>query len=45
MARLMAVAVAPGLRKAALMQALRERMDAAFLPRPMVLVDACHAMR
>ncbi len=39
-ARLMAVVVAPGLRKAALMQLLRERIDAAFLPRPLVFVEA-----
>ena len=38
-ARLMAVAVAPGLRSEAVLQALRERVDAAFLPRPLVLVD------
>ncbi len=39
-ARLMALAVAPGLRKATLVQALRQRIDAAFLPRPLVLVEA-----
>lgn len=38
-ARLMAVAVAPGLRSEAVLHALRERVDAAFLPRPLVLVD------
>jgi len=38
-ARLMAVAVAPGLRAEAILRALRERIDAAFLPRPLVLVD------
>lgn len=37
--RLMAVAVAPGLRSEAVLRALRERIDAAFLPRPLVLVD------
>ena len=39
-ARLMALAVAPGLQSAAILRALRERIDAAFLPRPLVLVDA-----
>lgn len=39
-ARLMAVAVAPGVRSEAILRALRERIDAAFLPRPLVLVDA-----
>ncbi|MGH7002140.1 MAG: AMP-binding protein, partial [Stellaceae bacterium] len=38
-ARLMAVAVAPGLRSEAVLRVLRERVDAAFLPRPLVLVD------
>jgi acyl-coenzyme A synthetase/AMP-(fatty) acid ligase len=38
-ARLTALVVAPGLRKAALMRALRQLMDAAFLPRPLVLVE------
>lgn len=37
--RLMAVAVAPGLRPEAVLRALRERIDAAFLPRPLVLVN------
>jgi len=37
--RLMAVAVAPGLRSEAVLRALRERLDSAFLPRPLVLVD------
>lgn len=37
--RLMAVAVAPGLRSEAVLRVLRERIDAAFLPRPLVLVD------
>ncbi len=38
--RLMAVVVAPGLTQAQILQALRQRVDAAFLPRPLVLVDA-----
>jgi acyl-coenzyme A synthetase/AMP-(fatty) acid ligase len=38
--RLMAFAVAPGLSPATLRQALRERIDPAFMPRPLVLVDA-----
>jgi acyl-coenzyme A synthetase/AMP-(fatty) acid ligase len=38
--RVMAFAVAPGLEAKAIMAALRERIDAAFLPRPLVLVDA-----
>ncbi|WP_223163429.1 AMP-binding protein [Methylococcus geothermalis] len=38
--RLTAYAVAPGLTQASLMQALRERLDPAFLPRPLHLV-AC----
>lgn len=38
--RLMAVVVAPGLTRAQILQALRQRIDAAFLPRPLVLVDA-----
>jgi acyl-coenzyme A synthetase/AMP-(fatty) acid ligase len=38
--RLMAFAVAPGLRKAALLAQLRLRIDSAFLPRPLVLLDA-----
>ncbi len=38
-ARLLALVVAPGLRPASLMRALRERIDAAFLPRPLVFVD------
>ncbi|WP_363260421.1 AMP-binding protein [Rhodoferax sp.] len=36
--RLMAFAVAPGLRAAALLAALRERIDAVFIPRPLVLL-------
>ncbi len=38
--RLMAFVVAPGLTPAALLTALRERIDAIFLPRPLVFVDA-----
>lgn len=38
--RLVALAVAPGLTAAGLLHALRERIDAAFLPRPLWLVDA-----
>jgi acyl-coenzyme A synthetase/AMP-(fatty) acid ligase len=38
--RLKALAVAPGLTAGAIMQALRERLDAAFLPRPLVLVES-----
>lgn len=38
--RLAAAAVAPGLTRAAILQALRERIDPAFLPRPLMLVDA-----
>jgi len=38
--RLTALVVAPGLSRAALLHALRERIDAAFLPRPLLLVDA-----
>jgi acyl-coenzyme A synthetase/AMP-(fatty) acid ligase len=37
--RLMAFAVAPGLQTSHLMTALRQRIDALFLPRPMVLLD------
>ncbi len=37
--RLMAFAVAPGLTSAAILEALRRRIDAAFLPRPVVLVE------
>jgi acyl-coenzyme A synthetase/AMP-(fatty) acid ligase len=37
--RLMAFAVAPGMNRAALLAALRERIDALFLPRPIVLLD------
>jgi 3-hydroxymyristoyl/3-hydroxydecanoyl-(acyl carrier protein) dehydratase len=37
--RLTAIAVAPGLTTAAILAALRGRIDAAFLPRPLHLVD------
>jgi len=39
-ARPMAFVVAPGLEADAILRALRERIDAAFLPRPLVFVDA-----
>ena len=38
-ARLMALVVAPGMPLEAIMQGLRERMDAAFLPRPLVMAE------
>jgi acyl-coenzyme A synthetase/AMP-(fatty) acid ligase len=38
--RLMALVVAPGLSVDAIMTALRERIDPAFLPRPLRIVDA-----
>lgn len=38
--RLAAFVVAPGLDRAALLAELRHRMDAVFLPRPLVFVDA-----
>jgi acyl-coenzyme A synthetase/AMP-(fatty) acid ligase len=38
--RLTALVVAPGLNPAALIQALRERIDPIFLPRPLLFVDA-----
>ncbi len=38
--RLTAFVVAPGLTSAAVMQALRRRIDAAFLPRPLCLVES-----
>jgi acyl-coenzyme A synthetase/AMP-(fatty) acid ligase len=38
--RLMAFAVAPGMTAPALLAALRERVDANFMPRPLVLLDA-----
>jgi acyl-coenzyme A synthetase/AMP-(fatty) acid ligase len=37
--RLMAFAVAPGISTEILLAALRQRIDAAFLPRPLLLVD------
>ena len=37
--RLMAFAVAPGMTAATLLVALRERIDATFIPRPLVLLD------
>jgi acyl-coenzyme A synthetase/AMP-(fatty) acid ligase len=39
-ARLAAVVVAPSFTQRALMAALRQRIDAAFLPRPLLLVEA-----
>jgi acyl-coenzyme A synthetase/AMP-(fatty) acid ligase len=38
--RLVAFAVAPGVAPAAILAALRERIDPAFLPRPLVMVEA-----
>ena len=38
--RLMAFVVAPGMKPAALLAALRERIDALFLPRPVVLLES-----
>ncbi|MBU6448417.1 MAG: AMP-binding protein [Rhodospirillales bacterium] len=38
--RLKALAVAPGLTASQILQALRERLDTAFLPRPLVLVES-----
>ena len=38
--RLTAFAVAPGMHSRELMRELRQRIDAAFLPRPLVLVDS-----
>jgi acyl-coenzyme A synthetase/AMP-(fatty) acid ligase len=37
--RLAALAVAPGMDAAAIIRALRERIDAVFLPRPLLLVE------
>jgi len=37
--RLIALVVAPELTAPALMQALRERIDPVFLPRPLLFVD------
>lgn len=39
-ARLVAFAVAPGIERAQLLAALRERIDSIFLPRPLVMLDA-----
>jgi acyl-coenzyme A synthetase/AMP-(fatty) acid ligase len=38
--RLMAFVVAPGMKAATLLAALRERIDTIFLPRPIVLLDS-----
>jgi acyl-coenzyme A synthetase/AMP-(fatty) acid ligase len=38
--RLMAFAVAPSVRAESILDALRQRIDAAFLPRPLTLVEA-----
>jgi acyl-coenzyme A synthetase/AMP-(fatty) acid ligase len=38
--RLMAYVVAPGVKRAAIMDALRQRIDSVFLPRPLYFVDA-----
>ena len=38
--RLAALIVAPELKAAAILRALRERIDAVFLPRPLLIVDA-----
>jgi acyl-coenzyme A synthetase/AMP-(fatty) acid ligase len=38
--RLMAFVVAPGMKPATLLAALRERIDTVFLPRPIVLLDS-----
>ncbi len=38
--RLMAFAVAPGMTAAALIASLKDRIDATFLPRPLVLLDS-----
>jgi acyl-coenzyme A synthetase/AMP-(fatty) acid ligase len=38
-ARLAALVVAPGIEPAAILQALRERIDPIFLPRPLLLVE------
>jgi acyl-coenzyme A synthetase/AMP-(fatty) acid ligase len=39
-ARLAAVVVAPGVAPQAILRALRQRIDAAFLPRPLIMTDA-----
>jgi acyl-coenzyme A synthetase/AMP-(fatty) acid ligase len=36
----MALVVAPGLTKVVLLRELRQRLDLAFLPRPLVFVEA-----
>jgi len=38
--RLMAFVVAPGITRDALLAALRARIDAVFLPRPLLFLDA-----
>ena len=38
--RLMAFAFAPGMTAATVLAALRPRIDAVFMPRPLVLMDA-----
>jgi acyl-coenzyme A synthetase/AMP-(fatty) acid ligase len=38
--RLTAFVVAPGLTRAQVLAALRERIDPAFLPRPLVMVES-----
>lgn len=38
--RLAALVVAPGVRADTILRALRDRIDAAFLPRPLILVDS-----
>jgi acyl-coenzyme A synthetase/AMP-(fatty) acid ligase len=38
--RLMALVVAPGVSRETILHALRQRIDAAFIPRPLHLVDA-----
>ena len=38
--RLLAFVVAPGVSAESILSALRQRIDAAFLPRPLCLVDA-----
>ena len=38
--RLMAFVVAPGITSEALMEGLRRRLDAAFLPRPLCFVES-----
>ena len=38
--RLLAVVVAPGISRSTILAALRDRIDSAFLPRPLVVLDA-----